>query len=95
MTSAVKSKDIKNLFFRSYTLDQECLRTDGLSSKYHTPSVSALLPEYGCLVLSPANLWQKDPVAFQVLSELWAKPNKSAIFLTFSSDFLPGVKLMV
>ena len=46
-------------------MDDNCLRTDGLSPEYRALSSSALLPEFGCLVLSPANLWRRDPSAFQ------------------------------
>ena len=28
-------------------------------------SLSALLPDYGCLVLSPANIWRRDSSIFQ------------------------------
>ena len=51
-------------------MEAECLRADGLSVRYKTPSVSKVLPEYGCLILSPANLWQKDPSAFQMDSNI-------------------------
>ena len=45
-------------------MDHECLRTDGLSPRYKA-SLSQLLPDYGCLILSPANIWGKDPTTFQ------------------------------
>ena len=47
-------------------MDSSCLRTDGLSAKYRFASTLSVVPEYGCLVLSPANLWGRDPNAFQV-----------------------------
>ncbi len=47
-------------------MDDNCLRTDGLSVQYRTPAATAVLPEFGCLVLSPANLWRRDPAAFQM-----------------------------
>jgi hypothetical protein len=28
-------------------------------------SLAHILPDYGCLILSPANMWRKDPVVFQ------------------------------
>ena len=46
-------------------MDSSCLRTDGLSAKYRFASTLSVVPEYGCLVLSPANLWGRDPNAFQ------------------------------
>ena len=47
-------------------MDEECLRTDGVSSRYKlTPTLKTILPEYGCLILSPANLWKRDPMTFQ------------------------------
>ena len=30
-------------------------------------SLAHILPDYGCLILSPANIWRKDPVQFQVI----------------------------
>ena len=47
-------------------MDKQCLRTDGLSSRYKSTSAVDVLPEYGCLILSPANLWQRDPATFQM-----------------------------
>ncbi len=48
-------------------MDDNCLRTDGLSPQYRASSAAAsVLPEFGCLVLSPANLWRRDPAAFQM-----------------------------
>jgi len=44
-------------------MDHECLRTDGLSPRYRSINI---LPDYGCLILSPANLWSKDSVLFQM-----------------------------
>jgi len=46
-------------------LDSRCLRTDGLSPAFRSLAVSAILPDFGCLLLSPANLWGRDPSAFQ------------------------------
>jgi len=45
-------------------MDHECMRTDGLAPRYRT-SLSHLLPDYGCLILSPANIWGKDPTTYQ------------------------------
>ena len=45
-------------------MDHECLRTDGLAARYRSP-LAHILPDYGCLILSPANLWSKDSVLFQ------------------------------
>ena len=30
-------------------------------------SLAHLLPDYGCLILSPANIWGRDPTTYQVL----------------------------
>lgn len=46
-------------------MDSVCLRTDGLSAKYKFASTLNVLPEYGCLILSPANLWGRDAADFQ------------------------------
>ena len=46
-------------------MDHECLRTDGLAPRYRS-SLSSILPDYGCLILSPANIWSKDPATFQL-----------------------------
>ena len=52
-------------------MDHLCLRTDGLAEKYkHNIMMTKMLPDYGCLMLSPANLWQKDPRAFQMDSNV-------------------------
>ena len=45
-------------------MDHECLRTDGLAPRYRS-SLSSILPDYGCLILSPANIWRKDSSIFQ------------------------------
>ena len=45
-------------------MDHECLRTDGLAPRYKS-SLSSILPDYGCLILSPANIWRKDSGLFQ------------------------------
>ena len=48
-------------------MDHLCLRTDGLADKYkHNQIMAKMLPDYGCLMLSPANLWQRDPRSFQL-----------------------------
>ena len=47
-------------------MDHLCLRTDGIAEKYrHWATKTNILPDYGCLILSPANLWQRDPRSFQ------------------------------
>ena len=46
--------------------DHLCLRTDGIADKYrHWATKTNILTDYGCLLLSPANLWQRDPRSFQ------------------------------
>jgi len=45
-------------------MDHECMRTDGLAPRYRA-SLAHLLPDYGCLILSPANIWRKDPTTYQ------------------------------
>ena len=44
-------------------MDHICLRTDGLSPRYRSMEI---LPDYGCMILSPANLWARDSIAFQM-----------------------------
>lgn len=47
-------------------MDHVCLRTDGIAEKYrHWAITTNILPDYGCLILSPANLWSRDPRSFQ------------------------------
>ena len=46
-------------------MDHECVRTDGLAPRYRA-SLAHILPDYGCLILSPANIWSKDPATFQL-----------------------------
>merc|ERR1719369_792078 len=40
------------------------MRTDGLAPRFRA-FLSHLLPDYGCLILSPANIWGKDPTTYQ------------------------------
>jgi hypothetical protein len=48
-------------------MDHTCLRTDGIATKYrHWATTTNILPDYGCLILSPANLWQREPRTFQM-----------------------------
>jgi len=47
-------------------MDHECVRTDGISARYKNTAATTILPEYGCLIVSPANLWKRDPITFQV-----------------------------
>lgn len=44
--------------FRLKTLDQVCLHIEAV--KKRNGKKSEVLPEYNCLVLSPANLWQRS-----------------------------------
>ena len=44
-------------------MDHICLRTDGLSTRYRSMDI---LPDYGCMILSPANLWARDSESFQM-----------------------------
>ena len=45
-------------------MDHECLRTDGLAPRYRS-TLAHILPDYGCLILSPANIWRKASSVFQ------------------------------
>ena len=56
--------------FSGSDMDHECLRTDGISSRYKNTAATTILPEYGCLIVSPANLWKRDPGLFQVPNSL-------------------------
>ena len=73
-------------------MDHECLRTDGLSRRYRGMNI---LPDYGCLILSPANLWSKDSVLFQVQPTKHVETKPKAWFLhlkkrhVFSLKHLP------
>lgn len=50
---------IKHLcFFRFKTLGQVCLHIE--AAKRRNGKKAEVLPEYNCLVLSPANLWQQS-----------------------------------
>ena len=62
--------DERVLFYCSGSdVDHECLRTDGISSRYKNTAATTILPEYGCLIVSPANLWKRDAGLFQVSHE--------------------------
>ena len=56
-------RDIKS----GLDMDHQCLRTDGLSPRYRSMNI---LPEFGCLILTPASLWGKDSGLFQMDSKL-------------------------
>lgn len=59
-------EDVSLFRHGSQDMDHLCLRTDGLAEKYrHWATKTNILPDYGCLILSPANLWQRDPRFFQ------------------------------
>ena len=67
-------------------MDHLCLRTDGLSDKYrHNNIIAKMLPDYGCLMLSPANLWERDLRSFQmdanVISTVFNFQGKVMFFL--------------
>lgn len=47
-------------------MDHACIRTDGLSLRYKNTAAASILPDYGCLIVSPANLWMRDAMIFQV-----------------------------
>ena len=49
--------------FSGLDMDHICLRTDGLSARYRSMDI---LPDYGCMILSPANLWARDSESFQM-----------------------------
>lgn len=48
--------------FRSKTLGQMCLHIEAV--KKRNGKKPEILPEYNCLVLSPANLWQQSMELF-------------------------------
>ena len=37
----------------------------GFYNLRYRSSLSSILPDYGCLILSPANIWRKDSSIFQ------------------------------
>ncbi|KAG8228658.1 hypothetical protein J437_LFUL008309 [Ladona fulva] len=49
---------------RGRTLSQLCLHVEAVKTK-SAQRQSMVLPEYNCLLLSPANLWQQDKGTFQ------------------------------
>jgi hypothetical protein len=57
-----------SFFFSSLVLNDLCLHVEQL--KKRTKKMVGVLPEYSCLVLSPANLWQQDINMFQKDSQL-------------------------
>lgn len=54
--------------FSSKTLGHVCLHVEAIRNK--EASYRGVLPEYSCLVLSPANLWQQDVQRFAEDSSL-------------------------
>ena len=61
-------------------MDLECVRTDGISSRYKKTVAATILPEYGCLIVSPANLWKRDAGTFQVF--LYLRANFDFLFVS-------------
>ena len=73
-------------------MDHLCLRTDGLADKYkHNQIMAKMLPDYGCLMLSPANLWERDLRSFQmdanVISTVFNFQGKVMFFLVGVMNF--------
>lgn len=63
MTPQVKFKEIKFYFsISSKSLGQLCLHVEIVKNK-NVKKYDAL-PEYNCLVLSPANIWQRSLQSF-------------------------------
>ncbi|XP_039763259.1 sterol regulatory element-binding protein cleavage-activating protein [Pararge aegeria] len=48
------------------TLLQHCYQIEGIKRKDSKASVERVLPEYSCLLLSPANLWQQNLQSFSL-----------------------------
>lgn len=48
------------------TLLQHCYQIGGIKRKDSKASVNRVLPEYSCLLLSPANLWQQNLQSFSL-----------------------------
>lgn len=52
--------------FRKTTLLQHCYQIGGIKRRDSKASVERVLPEYSCLLLSPANLWQQSLQTFSL-----------------------------
>ncbi|XP_034230725.1 sterol regulatory element-binding protein cleavage-activating protein isoform X1 [Thrips palmi] len=57
----IRNYELEN---RSRSLSHVCLHVEAVKSRY-TSDRKHILPEYSCLVLSPANLWHQDFQEFQ------------------------------
>lgn len=67
----------------SSSLDSMCLHIENIKKKNN--KMSSILPEYNCLLLSPANLWQQDFNKFQLDSNLI---NTVYNYQVWSTDFI-------
>lgn len=56
------------MFRSSFSLDKVCLNIEGIKNKNN--KMTAVLPEYNCLLLSPSNLWHRDFNKFQLDANL-------------------------
>ena len=64
--------------------DHVCLRTDGIADKYrHWATKTNILTDYGCLLLSPANLWQREFSVFQYDANVVSTGMFSTLILQF------------
>ncbi|XP_073951659.1 SREBP cleavage activating protein [Choristoneura fumiferana] len=48
------------------SLSQYCYQIDGMNQRNSKASLERVLPEYSCLLLSPANLWQQNLQTFSM-----------------------------
>lgn len=66
LLESIRNYEVEN---SSRSLSHVCLHVEAVKSRY-TSDRKHILPEYNCLVLSPANLWHQDFQEFQQDSSL-------------------------
>jgi len=81
------------MVFRSKTLGQVCLHIEAV--KKRNGKKPEILPEYNCLVLSPANLWQQSMELFaqdtNLINTIFSYQvmcNHESIILLYKSDMV-------
>ena len=56
-TCLLRARDIRDRLFADRQYDANCLR---VGEPINAPQLTSYLPSFGCLLLSPLNLWSND-----------------------------------
>lgn len=61
---------VRNFQHETKTLGHLCLHVEAVKQRTNSIRYETILPEYNCLILSPANFWQQDIQQFNQDSHL-------------------------